>query len=555
MSGFSLLLEVLGAVALLLWAVRMVKTGIQRAWGSQLRQLLNGANNNRIGAAAAGLCLAMLLQSATAASLLSLSLVSVGALSTLSALAAFLGAEIGSTLVVQFFSHDLSNLTPVLLLVGVALFLSSDVRRTRQLGRVVVGLGLLLLSLDMIVATATELRQSAALPVVFEALANDPMLAFVIAVAITWLFHSTVAALLLTIALASSGVIDTTLGFVLVLGANAGGGLIVLVLSRQESAEVAVVPRANVIIRFVGALAFLPWVDPIQQWLVSLGAVAPATQLAWFYTLVGVTISLSCLPFLPAILKVSQALTGSAQVPLEHSAVDPRAVLNRASSADAETALNHATREVLHLAERVETMLDCVPEMFEVEQVAKVPDLQVLEDEVDVRSHALKEYLVSIDQNELDDYGNRRCLAVLAFCVTLEQAADMVEQSLRAQAIKKIKRKLVLSNAGWAELQAMHAQLMCNMHLALHVIMTEDLNSAQKLLLAHGQFHRLENENFAKHLMRLRSGTEATRASSALHLDVMRVLAQINALMTSVAQPLLHSGGKPISAVRAATAK
>lgn len=554
MSGFALLLEVLGAVALLLWAVRMVKTGIQRAWGNQLRELLNGANNSRIGAAAAGLCLAMMLQSATAASLLSLSLASMGALSTLSALAAFLGAEIGSTLVVQVFSHDLSTLTPVLLLVGVVLFLSSDERQRRQLGRVIVGLGLLLLSLDMIVATATELRQSAALPLMFEALAKEPMLAFVIAVVITWLFHSTVAALLLTIALASSGVIDVALGFVLVLGANAGGGFIVLALSRHEKEDVAVVPRANLIIRLLGALMFLPWVGSIQPWLLSLGASDPAAQLAWFYTLVGVTISLCCLPFLPAILRLSERLSPAGQKMIEQSAVDPRAVLSRASSSDADTSLNHATREVLHLAERVEAMLGCVPEMFEAEQVRLVPDLQSLEDEVDVRSHALKEYLVSIDPEKLDENGNRRCLAVLAFCVTLEQAADMVEQSLRAQAIKKIKRNLVLSNEGWSELQAMHKQLMSNMHLALHVIMTEDLNSAQQLLLAHGRFHLLESKYFAKHLMRLRSGTEATRASSSLHLDVMRVLAQINALMTSVAQPMVQ-GGRPNTVVSAVAGK
>ena len=541
MSGFGLLMEVLGAVALLLWAVRMVKTGIQRAWGAQLKQVLHGANRSRASAAVIGLCLALVLQSATATSLLSLSLASAGALSTASALAVFLGAEVGSTLVVQLFSHDLSSLTPALLLLGVALFLGSEERKVRQMGRIVVGLGLLLLSLGMIVSTSTVLRDSAALPMIFHALANEAVLSFIFAALITWMFHSTVAALLLTIALANSGVVDLSLGYLLVLGANTGGGLIVYALSRQESPEIAVVPRANLLIRLVGSLMFLPWVDEIQSLFVSIGIVEATAQLAWFYTMVGVTVSLVTLPFIPHIIALLDRLSPVSKEIVSPSLLDPRAVLDRADSSDAETVLNHATREILHLAERVEAMLTCVPEMFEAGSRQEVPDLEELENDVDERSRALKECLVSIDPNALTEAGNRRCLALLAFCITLEQAADMTEQSLRLQALKKIKRDLAFSDEGWTELQAMHKHLLSNMHLALHVIMAQDLRSAQQLLVAHGKFRALEDQNLATHLIRLRSGTKATNESSELHLDVMRVLTQINTLMTSVAQPMLQN--------------
>lgn len=540
MSGFGLLLEVLGAVALLLWAVRMVKTGIQRAWGAQLKQVLHGANRNRFSAAVIGLCLALVLQSATATSLLSLSLASAGALSTISALAVFLGAEIGSTLVVQFFSHDLSSLTPALLLLGVMLFLGSEQRKARQLGRIIVGLGLLLLSLGMIVSTSTVLRDSAALPMIFHALANEAILSFIFAALVTWMFHSTVAALLLTIALANSGVVDLSLGYLLVLGANTGGGLIVYALGRQEAPEIAVVPRANLLIRLIGSLMFLPWVSSIQQFFVSIGITAATTQLACFYTLVGVTISLVSLPLIPRIIALLEQVAPASKEVQTPSMLHPRAVLARADSSDPETVLNHATREIMHLAERVEAMLTCVPSMFEATDRQDVPDLAALENDVDERSRALKECLVAIDPQTLGDAGNRRCLTLLAFCITLEQAADMTEKSLYFQALKKLKRDLVFSDEGWTELQAMHKQLLSNMHLALHVIMSQDLRSAQQLLLAHGKFRALEDQNLAMHLVRLRSGTKATRESSELHLDVMRVLTQINTLMTSVAQPMLQ---------------
>ena len=166
MNPLVTLLNLAAAVMLLLYAVRMVRTGIERAHGAALRDALQGAAGNRVGAALAGGVLAMLLQSATAVGVLAAGFAASGILAPGTGLAALLGADAGSALVVRVLSLDLSELVPVLILTGCALFLKFENRRLRQYGRIVLGIGFVLLSLRMIGQATEPLRDSAALPAV-----------------------------------------------------------------------------------------------------------------------------------------------------------------------------------------------------------------------------------------------------------------------------------------------------------------------------------------------------------------------------------------------------
>lgn len=182
-SGIEILLQIAGGVALLLWAARMVRTGIERAYGAHLRRTLAYAARGRTRAF--GVMVALALQSATATALLAMGFVASGLLATAPGLAIMLGADVGSALAVQVLSLDLGWLTSLLLLIGVTLFLVSEDRRARQIGRTLVGIGLILLSLSLIGQVGAALRDSVTLAAVLGPLADEPALAFLIAGLIT----------------------------------------------------------------------------------------------------------------------------------------------------------------------------------------------------------------------------------------------------------------------------------------------------------------------------------------------------------------------------------
>ena len=191
------LLDLAGSVALLLWGVHMVQTGIQRAFGPELRRWLGTALHNRLAAFAAGLGVTAILQSSTATGLMVAGFAAGGAVALRPALAVMLGANVGTTLIVQVFSFDVAGVSPALILLGVLLFRRSGSTRTRDLGRVAIGLGLMLMALARLITLVTPYEDTPSLRMVLGAVATQPIVDVLLAAGLTWAAHSSVAVVLL----------------------------------------------------------------------------------------------------------------------------------------------------------------------------------------------------------------------------------------------------------------------------------------------------------------------------------------------------------------------
>ena len=182
----------------------MVKTGILRTFGEALRSWLATRLSNRFAGFAAGMGLAMLLQSSTAASLLVASLQAGGLVSTAAALAAVLGADLGSALAARILTLNISSLIPILLIAGTFLFLRRMEKREGQFGRMLLGFAFVLLALQSIMASTQPMRDS---PIILETLAHlpeHPFLAAAVGIACAVLFFSSLAVVAVTAAATAS---------------------------------------------------------------------------------------------------------------------------------------------------------------------------------------------------------------------------------------------------------------------------------------------------------------------------------------------------------------
>src|SRR5438128_5735584 len=150
-----LFLDLLGGVALLLWGLNMVHSGVVRAFGSDLRHLLNVALRNRFSAFLAGILVTALLQSSTATGLMTTSFAAGGLVALVPALAVMLGANVGTTLIVQILSFDVVLISPALILIGMVMFRSDTRTQAHDLGRVFIGIGLMLLALHQLLGLMT----------------------------------------------------------------------------------------------------------------------------------------------------------------------------------------------------------------------------------------------------------------------------------------------------------------------------------------------------------------------------------------------------------------
>lgn len=166
------LIDLAGSIALLLWGVHMVQSGIQRAFGPQLRRFLGRTLRDRFTSFLAGLGVTAVLQSSTATGLMVASFAAGGLVDLVPALAVMLGANVGTTLIVQLLSFEIARIAPLFVLIGVILFRRSSATRTRDLGRVAIGLGLMLFALQQLLALLTPFEDVPSLRLLLGAIAT-----------------------------------------------------------------------------------------------------------------------------------------------------------------------------------------------------------------------------------------------------------------------------------------------------------------------------------------------------------------------------------------------
>lgn len=553
MSGSLVLLNLAGAVALLLFATRMVRTGVERAYGDVLRRRLRSILKNPLMAVGAGSVLAICLQSATAVALIVGAFVGSGIIGATSGLLAALGADLGSAIIAKLLSFNLSFLTPLCLVIGTALFMSTEKREALQIGRILIGVGLLILSLRLIGEASEPLRHSELLPVIVQYLAADKITAVLVAAIMTWLFHSSVAAILLFAALAQRHLIPLDLGIVLVLGANIGGGVIAVMLSRASPPLSRIVPIGNLMIRATGALVALIVVLFATLPFERLGATPEAAMLNWHITF-NVLMILAGMPLAPLVTKLAERVATAGQKDKEpDSELVEMSVLDEAALDRPMQALGNATREVVRVCELIEIMLQRIFELYENYDEEKAAALAAMDDRVDKKHQAIKLYLAKLTTRDLTADEALRCQELLGACVKLEQVGDIVVRNMLVHARKKATRKLEFTPEGWAELRDFHAAVQANARLAFNILVSRDIESARQLVREKDRLRDLEKQANSSHFKRLREGTAKSVETSSIHLDTIRDLKQINSLLASIAYPVLEElgmlGGSRLKAV------
>ncbi|HEY6632957.1 MAG TPA: Na/Pi cotransporter family protein [Rhizobiaceae bacterium] len=544
MSGSVVLLNLAGAIALMLFATRMVRTGVERAYGDVLRYKLRTTMRNPVLAVLAGTALAIAFQSSTAVTLLVGSFAGAGIVSGIAGQLAVRGAEIGSALVVKLLTFDLTLLVPICLASGTVMFMATERRDWRQLGRILVGVGLLVLSLEMIGTASEPLRESRLMPVIVDYFAGDPVTAYLLAAVITWLFHSSIAAVLLFVTLAGRGFIPPELGIVLVLGVNLGSSVIAPLLTRAADPAVRVVPIGNLLMRGVGSLvmltAFLTFKPPVAL----LGANVP-DQMVNAHILFNCLILLAGLPLAGLVYRASQWIVkqGTPPEPADALANAEMSALSEEALDTPSQALANATREVVRVCETVEIMLVRIMELYEAADDDKIKALAALDDRVDRRHAAIKLYLAKVTSRQLTEAEALRCQELIGASVKLEQVGDIIVRNMLVHVRKKMERGLEFTPEGWRELSSFHAAVLANARLAFNVLVSRDAATARQLVEEKDRLRDVEKAISKSHFARLRDRTVKSLETSTIHLDTIRDLKQINSLLAAMAYPVLEEQG------------
>jgi phosphate:Na+ symporter len=539
------LLDLAGMVALLLWGVHMVQSGIQRAYGPDLRRVLGSALENRVRAVLAGLGVTAALQSSTATGLMASSFAAGGFVDLVPALGVMLGANIGTTLIVQVLSFDVVRIAPLFVLAGVVMFRRGGSTRSRDLGRVAIGLGLMLLALARLLEILTPYEDSPSLRSMLGLIATDSLVGVIAAALVTWLAHSSVAVVLLVMSLADKGVVPFEAAMALVVGANIGSALNPLLEGASGSdpagRRVAV---GNLVNRLVGLAIVLPLIGmigpAILRYQPDLGR-----AVADFHTIFNLVLALV---FLPLLGPMASLLTR--WFPTRVDATDPGQPqhLDPAALETPPIALGLAAREALRMADVLEGMLRGAFDALDRGDRARIDETRRMDDVLDKLNGAIKAYVMALDVDDMTKADRRRAAAIVRFSINLEHAGDIVDKNVMALAAKRLKRGLQLSKEDQAELRAVMERLESNLRSAASVFVTEDARAARILADEKAAFRDIEARAMAAHFGQLRTKDVTPAETSSLHLDLLRDLKRVNDhLVAGAAYPVLQGQGELLS--------
>ena len=548
MSGTVTLLQLGGYVGLLLWGTHMVSTGIERGFGAELRLWL-GRTLSRPGGRArffallAGLAVTAVLQSSTATGLMATSFTASGAIGLAPALAVMLGANVGTTLITQILAFNIAEVAPVLVLIGVVVFRSSNDGRGRNLGRVGIGLGLMLLALGALVHTLEPVETAPALRAVLGSLGGEPLLAVLIAAALTWACHSSVAVVLLIGSLAASGVVAPAGSLALVLGANLGSALPPLFEAGSPVARR--LPLGNLLMRAAGCVLVLPFLPEIARLLAQIEP-ASARLVVNFHTAFNLALAVLFLPvtdWLAALLvrflpDPPRPADPAKPIHLEEAALDSASV-----------ALANAARETLRMADMFEGMLRGAIEVFRSGDRHRAADISRTERIMDRLGAAIRRYLADIgNEQPLDDEDEgARGQEILSAVINLEHAGDIVANNLLEFAARRTRRAGGFAPAELDAIGTMHTELVDSLRLGLTVFLRGDaaLRDARRLVARKRLLRRQETEAAALNIRSLQGGVSRSDAVTATvdtgdFLRIVRDLRRVHSHIAALAYPVLE---------------
>lgn len=539
--GSVVILDMLGGAALLLWGLHMVQSGIIRAFGPNLRRVLAGALGNRFAAFGAGLGLTALLQSSTATGLMTASFATEGMVSLVPALAIMLGANVGTTLIVQVLSFNIAAVAPVLFVIGLVSFRVGSQTLFKDLGRVSIGAGLMLLALHILIDSLEPAEHAPAVGVVLRAITGDPVLCIVIAGLLTWALHSSVATVLLVMSLAFSNFITPAAALALVVGANLGSAINPVFEGTKRTDRTSYrLPLGNLFNRLVGVILITPFLPMIAD---ALRTVQPdmAKMTALFH--IGFNVALA-LVFLPLLDPLARLLTRL--LPASTQAEDPAApkYLEVNALETPSLALTDAARETLRMGDVVETMLQKVMTAMMTGDRHLIGEVSRMDNVVDGLDEAIKLYVTRLTRGTLDERESRRAMEIISFTINLEHIGDIIDKNLSELATKKIKRGLSFSGDGAIELNAFHKDVLESLRMAFGVFMSGDVGDARRLVAEKARLRTAERIAAERHLERLREGRPETVETTGLHLDILRDLRRIHSHVCAAAYPVLEAAGE-----------
>ena len=535
-SGTYELTMILGAAALLLWGVRMARTGVMRVYGMEIRKLLPRALKNRWLALLIGAGAATVLQSSIAVAVFTSTLAAVGVIPLAEGLLLMLGADVGSAIVAALLTLNLKVFWPILMFGGYlvhSIYRDSD-SPGKQFGRISLGIAMILIALTFMGQVSSGLSSSDLIITLIGSLGSELFIAVLLFAILTWLAHSSIAILLFWAALVQAGITtDTRLIVACILGINLGNAIPPIILMWSQAAPARRIVVGNAVFKLIGVVIcflLIPFLDGLYRNLPGEASFRVVILHILFNTLLVMLFAGAVRPiavylnkfFIDAASTVEQV--GPKYIPAQGNTLNATEFFP----------VSALSREVLRILGSIQNMLELTLEMLIFERPDKVQEIVKIEEKVNILYKAVRSYAIELTRKGLDDADQRRVTALLRYTASLENAGDVVCKAMIGipDAMKKDGKRF--SAEGKDDLGNLFCYLIGNAQLAAEVVMAWREENAEALISRKREFKKMCHTSSKQHIARLSEGISHSIESSGAHLDLVADMRWINTQIASI---------------------
>jgi phosphate:Na+ symporter len=531
-SADLVLFSILGGTALLLYGVRLVGEGLQRAAGTRLRHLLSTLTGNRFKALLVGAGVTAVLQSSSATTVMLVGFASAGLLSLRQTIGVILGADIGTTVTVQLLAFDLLALSPLVVFIGWLIWAVGR-NTARYVGQAILGFGFLFLGMKLVADGTAPLAQSALFADVLSALTGQPLLLLLIAALFSGVVRSSAATIGFALSLAAAGVLTLAGAIPIIFGANIGTAATALIAAVGQNAEARRVAAAHAAFKVVGVALFFPFISPFADFIARTAPDVPR-QIANAHSIFNIAVAALFLPISEWAAGVFTRL-----IPQTAPTTIGAMYLNDQTLDTPAVALGQAVRETLRMGDVVVSSLKDSIVVLERNDAALMRQVITRDDLIDRLEEDIKQFLVKLGAQQLTEEQAERETALIFVIANLEEIGDVVEKGLMELAEKKIRGAHSFSQQGWGEIRDVHGKVVENVELALSALASQDPSIAEKVIRHKSRINLLERQLRQSHIDRLHSGLRESIDTSSLHLDLLANLKRANSLAAGIAYAVL----------------
>jgi phosphate:Na+ symporter len=531
MDILTVVFGVVGGLAIFLYGLYMLSDGLKKVVGDKLKQLLARVTNNPVKGAFFGALTSAAVHSGLTMVIL-MGLLNAGVLTLSQAIGVMLGSEIGTTITAQIVASDIGIIVYPLIASGFLLSILAKDARYKNLGQVILSLGLLYLGMNIMSSSIQPLQNEPSLKTFLYNLGQFPISGLLAGAALTALFNSSTALMGLLLSLGMNNMITLEASVAVILGANIGSCITGLMATFGSSLSAKRLSLTQVLINLTGALLFFPFITGFAG-LIAVTSTELPRQIANAHSVFNITVTLIMLPLVGLLASLVKRFLPGEEIRIKRGTEFIDEKLLAAPS----IALSQAEKEVLRMGRLTTEMLDKASSAIKdgkKEAIAKVKELEGIVDEV---YHAVDKFLNDGRFANLSEKEFRK-LAYLKHCLNdIERVGDHAN-NLAELAEKIIKKNLTFSEDAQKEIATMFLKAKDIYEKALVALESENEEVVKTIRELEAQIDRLQKVFEANHIRRLENKT-CNPLAGIIFVDVLRNLERVGDHSTNIANAIL----------------